>query len=106
VDADENLLQLNDVRLELDLCDIVPLSIRFAESLVPTVIGCLDLRRCCTDELVLAVDVVSGSPVKAPPYVSTQSFAQVRVRVSSISIWLVLVVSRLLILVPRVRLLL
>ncbi len=66
VNTNENLLQFDDVRLQLDLHEVIATCVRFAYLLVCAVVCRLNLRRCVADEVVLVVIPVLYSSVKAP----------------------------------------
>lgn len=64
--ADQYSLQIDDLRLQLDPCNVVSAGVRLSELEVCAVVSSFNLRRCGAHELVFAVGLMLLSLVETP----------------------------------------
>ena len=69
--ADQYSLQVDDLRLQLDPCNVVSAGVRLSKLEVCAVVSCFYLRRCGAHELVFAVGLMLLSLVETPSDVVT-----------------------------------
>lgn len=82
--ADQDLLQFDDLRLELDPRNVVTTRVGLTELAICTVVCGLHLRGCITNKVVFLITVMPGSLVEAPSYMATNRLDYVRVRISTV----------------------
>ena len=82
--TDQNLLQIDDVCLKLDLCEVVTTCVWLAELTICAVVCLLNSQSCAANKIIFAVALMPCSLVQTPPYVSTNCFDDVGVRVATV----------------------
>lgn len=72
--ADQDLLQLDDLGLQMNPRGVVAARVGLPKFAICAVVCCLDLGGCAAYQFIFAVTVVPCSLVEAPSYVATERF--------------------------------
>jgi hypothetical protein len=75
--ANQDLLQLDNLRLQVDPRNVVAMRVGYSKFAVCAVVCCLDLSGCAAYKFVFSVAVVPGSLVEAPTHMASDRFDDV-----------------------------